>query len=401
MVSHRDKRMNELSYQSYQEELVRLRRHFHTWPEVSMEEKETAKYVFEYMKNLGLEPQMTGENGVVAMVWAPEAIREKCHTVAVRSEMDALPIQETREVPWKSKNQGVMHACGHDGILAAGLVLAKICVRYQKDLPVNVKFIFQPGEENGQGTQMMLDAGVMENPHVDEFVMYHYVNDAPLGMELHRGASTAAIGSVILKIQGKSVHWCSAQHGKDSIRAGAKIIEAAYEINESYQGKGPFIVGIGMFQAGTAKNVVAQEAVLSGTLRACYLEDYEKLRTLFLEKLAVIEKETGTKIEAEIDEEPIPPIINDDELVDLGLHTGKEIWGDDCRLVTQLYLSGDSAAYYFRRARGIFMVFTAEKPKEENYPLHNGQFDFSEDVLWKSVASLHQFILNMNNQWER
>lgn len=348
MVSHRDKRMNELSYQSYQEELVRLRRHFHTWPEVSMEEKETAKYVFEYMKNLGLEPQMTGENGVVAMVWAPEVIREKCHTVAVRSEMDALPIQETREVPWKSKNQGVM-----------------------------------------------------ENPHVDEFVMYHYVNDAPLGMELHRGASTAAIGSVILKIQGKSVHWCSAQHGKDSIRAGAKIIEAAYEINESYQGKGPFIVGIGMFQSGTAKNVVAQEAVLSGTLRACYLEDYEKLRTLFLEKLAVIEKETGTKIEAEIDEEPIPPIINDDELVDLGLHTGKEIWGDDCRLVTQLYLSGDSAAYYFRRARGIFMVFTAEKPKEENYPLHNGQFDFSEDVLWKSVASLHQFILNMNNQWER
>lgn len=389
--------MNKISYLSYQEELVRLRRHFHTWPEVSMEEKETAKYVFEYMKDLDLEPQMIGENGVVVMVWAPEEIRDTCHTVAVRSEMDALFVQETNEVPWKSKKEGVMHACGHDGIVAAGLVLAKICARYQKDLPVNVKFIFQPAEENGQGTQMMLDAGVMENPHVDEFVMYHYVNDAPLGIELHRGASTAAIGSVILKIRGKSVHWCSAQHGRDAIRAGAKIVEAACEINESYQGKGPFIVGIGMFQGGTAKNVVAQEAVLSGTLRACYLEDYEKLRALFQEKLAGIEQETGTRIEAEIDEEPIPPIINDDELVDLGLLTGKEIWGEDCRLVTQLYLSGDSAAYYFHRAKGIFMVFTAEKPKEKNCPLHNGRFDFSEEVLWKSVETLHQFILNIKS----
>ena len=152
-----------------------------------------------------------------------------------------------------------------------------------------------------------------------------------------------------------------------------------------------------MFQGGTAKNVVAQEAVLSGTLRACYLEDYEKLRALFLEKLAVIEQETGTRIEAEIDEEPIPPIINDDELVDLGLLTGKEIWGEECRLVTQLYLSGDSAAYYFHRAKGIFMVFTAEKPKEKNYPLHNGKFGFSEEVLWKSVETLHQFILNIKS----
>ncbi len=170
-----------------------------------------------------------------------------------------------------------------------------------------------------------------------------------------------------------------------------------------------------MFQGGTAKNVVAQEAVLSGTLRACYLEDYEKLRALFQEKLAGIEQETETRIEAEIDEEPIPPIINDDELVDLGLLTGKEIWGEDCRLVTQLYLSGkeiwgedcrlvtqlylsgDSAAYYFHRAKGIFMVFTAEKPKEKNYPLHNGRFDFSEEVLWKSVETLHQFILNIKS----
>lgn len=387
--------MEKISYSSYQEELVRLRRHFHIWPEISMEEKKTAKYVFEYLKKLGLEPQMIGEIGVTVMVWAPEKIRETCRTVAVRAEMDALPVQELNEVPWRSQKEGVMHACGHDGILAAGLVLAGICVRYREILPVNVKFLFQPGEENGQGTQMMLDAGVMENPHVDEFIMYHYVNDAPMGMELHRGVSTAAIGSVILKVKGKSAHWCSAEQGRDAIRAGAKIIEAAYEINESYRGKGPFIVGIGMIEGGTAKNVVAQEAVLSGTLRASYLEDYEKIRQLFLEKIRQIEKETGTQVLAEIDEEPIPPIINDNAMVDLGMKTGKDIWGEDCRLVTQLYLSGDSASYYFQRARGIFIVFTAEKPGEKNYPLHNGKFDIQEGILWRSVATLHNFLLKL------
>ena len=151
-----------------------------------------------------------------------------------------------------------------------------------------------------------------------------------------------------------------------------------------------------MMQGGTAKNVVAGEAVLSGTLRACYLEEYEKIRKIFINKIRQIEKETGTQIQAEIDEDPIPPIINDDDMVDLGLETGKQVWGEDCRLVTQLYLSGDSAAYYFRRARGIFMVFTAGKQEEENYPLHSGRFDIQEEILWKSVASLHRFLMRID-----
>lgn len=229
--------MNRIPYSSYQEELVSLRRHFHMQPELSMEEKETAEDVFQYLKSLGLEPEKIGENAVTVMVWAPEERREHCKTVAVRAEMDALPVQEQNEVPWKSRRDGVMHACGHDAILATGLVLAKLCTEYRNQLPVNVKFLFQPAEENGQGTQIMLDAGVMENPHVDEYLMFHYVNDAPLGMELHRGVSTAAIGSVRLEIHGKAAHWSSSGQGIDSIYAAARIVEAVHEINRSYQSK--------------------------------------------------------------------------------------------------------------------------------------------------------------------
>lgn len=385
--------MNRIPYSSYQEELVSLRRHFHMQPELSMEEKETAEDVFQYLKSLGLEPEKIGENAVTVMVWAPEERRKHCKTVAVRAEMDALPVQEQNEVPWKSRRDGVMHACGHDAILATGLVLAKLCTEYRDQLPVNVKFLFQPAEENGQGTQIMLDAGVMENPHVDEYLMFHYVNDAPLGMELHRGVSTAAIGSVRLEIHGKAAHWSSSGQGIDSIYAAARIVEVVHEINRSYQSKWPFIVGIGMIQGGKAKNVVAEETVLQGTLRTCDLNEYYELRNIFLDRIRGIEAETGTVITAEIDEEPIPPIVNDDSMVDRGLEVGEEIWGENSRLVTQLYLSGDSAAYYFRYARGLFAVFTAEKQGEKNYPLHNGRFDFDEEVLWKAAATLHSFLL--------
>lgn len=273
--------------------------------------------------------------------------------------------------------------------------MAKICTEYQEQLPVNVKFIFQPAEENGQGTLMMLEAGVMENPHVDDYVMFHYVNDGPMGMELHRGAASAAMGSVILKIRGKAAHWCSSELGIDSIYAAAKVLDAIHEINENFESQSPFVLGIGMIEGGKAKNIVAQETVLQGTLRSCDLTDYRKLREIFMSELARIEKETGTVIEAEVDEEPIPPIINDDGMVDLALKVGEKIWGEDSRLETQMFLSGDTAAFYFQHARGIFMVFNARKEGEKNYPLHNGKFDIREDVLWKSVATLHQFLLHL------
>lgn len=387
------KRSGGIPYENYQEELVKLRRHFHKYPELSLEEKETADYVYDYLEQLGLKPERPCEHGVTAVIWAAEEKRSGCGTVAVRAEMDALPVQEQNPVPWRSCRDGVMHACGHDGILAAGLVLAKICVEYRHLLPVNVKMIFQPAEENGQGTGMMLDAGVMEHPAVDKFLMYHYVNDAPLGMELHRGVSTAAIGSVWIRVRGKSAHWSSSGQGIDAICAAAKVVEAASELNRTFLSPWPFVVGIGMIQGGKAKNVVADEAILQGTIRTCDLGEYECLRNEFLDKIKEIEAVTHTQIEAEIDEEPIPPIVNDEGMVDQGLQVGEKVWGTDSRLVTQLYLSGDSAAYYFRYAKGLFLVFTAAKPGEENYPLHYGRFDFHEDILWRSVETIHRFLL--------
>lgn len=160
-----------------------------------------------------------------------------------------------------------------------------ICVQYQEKLQVNVKLIFQPAEENGQGTHIMLDGGIMENPKVDYFVMFHFVNDASAGMELNKGASSAAIGSVKLTIKGRSSHWCTYELGIDTIDAASRVLESIRYLNATYQTSSPFILGIGKISGGNAKNVVADETILEGSLRTCKIADYHELRNLLLSDL--------------------------------------------------------------------------------------------------------------------
>lgn len=223
-----------IDYRAYQDELLALRRHFRQWPELSLQEKATSAYVEQYLTDLGLQVRRVGEYGLTAMIWAgashektdavpcvgPTPVRVETReaaigqapqsaglsstvrpTVAVRTEMDAIAVPDQLETPWKSRNDGVCHACGHDANIATVLVLAKICVEHQAELPVNVKLMFQQAEENGEGTALMLNAGLMRDPTVDYFVMIHYANDAPDGMELHKGASSAAIGRMRLTVR--------------------------------------------------------------------------------------------------------------------------------------------------------------------------------------------------------
>lgn len=386
----------ETYYKSFQEELVSLRRHFHQFPEVSEQEYQTAEYIEKYLRDLGLEPERVAKTGVVVMIWASKRVRDICETVAVRAETDAVYVKEKNDFPWKSQNSGVMHACGHDANIACGLVLAKLCVQSQELLPVNVKLLFQPAEENGQGTRLFLEEHVMENPHVDRFVMFHFANDFPAGVEFHRGPSSAAIGSVVLKIKGKASHLGNAATGIDSILAAAQVVQMVDRVNREFQSDVPHVVGIGMIHGGKAKNVVAEETILQGTIRSCSMSEYQRLRSILLEELEKIATETRTRIMADVDATPIPPIVNHDEMVDLGLAAGEKVWGKDCRLVTQLYLSGDSAAYYFDYAKGVFMVFTAKKEGVENHPLHSSYFDFDEKVLWKATETLHQFLMGFS-----
>lgn len=386
-----EKEMGEIMMidEKYQEELVNIRRHLHAFPELSLEEAQTSKYIYHYLTNLGLQVNKVGDYGLISTIYAPS---QPAKTVAIRLEMDGVAVKEENEVAWKSQNEGVMHACGHDAIMACGMVLARLCSENREKLPVNVKFIFQQAEENGKGTQMMLDGGVMENPKVDDFILFHFVNDATSGIELHKGASSAAIGAVHIKITGKSTHWATQELGINAMEVATEVLYAIQTINQNYVSNSPFVLGVGLVQGGTARNVVAGEVEMQGTLRACRIKDYMNLKQELMLALEKIKRNTKALIEYEITPDPVPPIMNDDALVDLGLEVGQNIWNNHCQLTSTEYLSGDSAAYYLENCRGIYCIFTAKKENEEAYSLHNGKFDIDENVMGKALMFLYQFI---------
>lgn len=384
--------MPKIQYREFQNEVVYLRRQLHSNPEMSLQENQTAKFVEEYLHDLGLETTRIGDNGIVAMIWANDP---NTKTIGLRAEMDAIPVQEKTDHSWKSHNEGLMHACGHDAIMATVLVTAKLCVQNRDLLTNNVKIFFQPAEENGKGTDIMLDGNVMNDPKVDYFTMIHFANDAPLGVELNKGASSAAIGAIKIEISGVASHWALPERGVDTVEVAGKILNCIYDLNKHYSSTSQFVLGIGKINGGTTSNVIADHTSLEGTLRAVKLSDYHTLRKMLLDELNKIQVSTKAKITIDISETPIEPIVSDPELVDIGLEAGKEVFNDQSRLVTSEHLSGDSAAAYFNYARGIFFVFTAERTDQMNYSLHNGRFDIDENILWMAVATMHKYILSL------
>lgn len=381
--------MNNNIFENYQSEIVRLRRHFHSYPELSLKEFNTAAYIEKYLNKNGILTTRIGECGITAVIYsdAPSA-----KVIAVRAEMDAIAVDEENTVEYKSKNKGISHACGHDAIMACTLVLARLCNENRRLLNNTVKFIFQPAEENGEGTDIMLDGGVMISPDVDYFIMFHFVNDASYGMEVQYDSASAAIGKIEVNVCGKSAHWCNFDKGADAILAAAAFTLKLNELNKTYNSNLPFITGIGTVNGGTAKNVIASDVYMEGTLRASKREDYYKLYKLIFDIASEIEKTYNVKIDMDITKEPIPPIINDKYLVDTALECGVQIWGENCRLVDKHFLSGDSASYYFNYAKGVFIVFTAGIEGDTNYPIHNGKFNMDENRYYDVVKTIFSML---------
>lgn len=174
-------------FKNYHNEIVRLRRYFHSHPELSLKEYATADHIQKYLNKNAILTKRIGECGIIAVIYSEDP---NAKVIAVRAEMDAIAVREENDIEYKSLNKGVSHACGHDAIIACALVLAKICNENKSKLNNTIKFIFQPAEENGEGTDIMLNGGVMNSPDVDYFVMFHFVNDAPYGMEVQYGSAS-------------------------------------------------------------------------------------------------------------------------------------------------------------------------------------------------------------------
>lgn len=371
-------------------EVIKIRRYLHKYPEISEKEYNTCKYIRNYLNNIGIKNNVVGETGAVGTL-----IKDKdLPTVAIRAEIDALPINEENTFEYKSKNNGVMHACGHDGITAVVLGLAKLLSENKDKLNCNVKFIFEPAEEVGKGAKKLIEEKVLEDPKVDNMIIFHFANSDTIGMEIQKHISTATIGRVSINILGKSSHWGDAKEGIDAISISGKVLNIIDKMNNSLKDKGPFILGIGMINGGVKNNIMADSVRLEGTLRAVGDDKFNYLLNYLEEKTKILSEESGAKIEVNL-ESKLPSVVNDYNLVQIGRKIGEDIFKERFVLGEKVYLAGDNAAYYFQKTPGIRMVFFAKKENEINYPLHNSKFDFNEDIFYYALSTIYQMILSI------
>ena len=371
-------------------EVIKIRRYLHKYPEISEKEYNTCKYIRNYLNNIGIKNNVVGETGAVGTLIKDEDFP----TVAIRAEIDALPINEENTFEYKSKNNGVMHACGHDGITAVVLGLAKLLSENKDKLSCNVKFIFEPAEEVGKGAKKLIEEKVLENPKVDNMIIFHFANSDTIGMEIQKDISTATIGRVSINILGKSSHWGDAKEGIDAISISGKVLNIIDKMNNSLKDKGPFILGIGMINGGVKNNIMADSVRLEGTLRAVGDDKFNYLLDYLEEKMKILSEESGAKIEVNL-ESKLPSVVNDYNLVQIGRKIGEDIFKERFVLGEKVYLAGDNAAYYFQKTPGIRMVFFAKKENEINYPLHNSKFDFNEDIFYYALSTIYQMVLSI------
>lgn len=384
--------MKKTEFSQYEEEVIRLRRHFHQYPELALQEFQTSAFIQKYLEELGYQVRHVPPTGLIA---EHPCMKNREKMVVLRAEMDALPVQECTGLAYASRNKGCMHACGHDGILAVALTLAKI-LSGQKDFPVAVRFLFEPAEEIGEGTVRMLDGGALDKDKgrkADGFLMFHYACDQPLGMAVHKGQASAMIGKMEILIKGKSSHWCQAEKGIDSIYAAGLVVQKVHEISRDYVGKGPHVAGIGTIHGGEYPNVISDQVKLVGNIRACYREDFEQLKKALEQAFHKVEEVTGAQVCLSFPKDPVLPFANDPTLTAIAADTGRTIFGSHFLLEgeDELFLTGDNAYRYYQQTKGLFCVFLAAVPGEE-HPFHHPKFQIDERILLPSVQTLYEII---------
>lgn len=371
-------------------DVIKIRKHLHMYPELSGQEYKTSGYIKDMLDSSGIPSEIIGATGVIGTILVDKSFP----TIAVRAEIDALPIAEQTGADYQSRNPGVMHACGHDGIAATALGLAKLLNHHKEILKCNVRFLFEPAEEIGQGAKTLIKAKALENPKVDKIIVFHYTNSLPIGMEIQSGVSTAMIGRISITIKGKSSHWGERENGVDAISVSAKVISAINSINDVYTSKLPFVIGIGIINGGVRNNIMADSVEMEGTLRAFQADEFHAIYDCLRSKMEQIASETYADITVSLLSQ-IPAICNSPDLVEIGMNAGKEIFGNQCVLGNQPYLAGDNAAYYFQLVKGLRIVFFAKKHGDDNYPLHNPKFNFDEDIFPYAIATLYNLIISL------
>jgi len=374
--------------QALQPQLVAFRRQIHQHPELGFKERITAAEIAAKLTEWKIPHQIgIAQTGIVAMIQGRKT-SFRLKTLAIRADMDALPIQEANDVPYKSQHDGVMHACGHDGHVAIALMTAYYLSRHQNDFAGMVKIIFQPAEEGPGGAKPMIEAGVLKNPDVDAIIGLHLWNNLPLGtIGVRSGALMAAVELFSLTIQGKGGHGAMPHQTVDSIVLGSQIVTALQTIvSRSVNPIDSAVVTVGEFHAGTAKNVIADTATLSGTVR--YFNP--DLADFFQHRIEAIVSGICASHGATYKLDYLklyPPTINDPKITDLVRAVATDIVDTPLGIVPECQtMGGEDMSFFLQQVPGCYFFLGSANPDRSlAYPHHHPRFDFDETALSTGV----------------
>lgn len=365
------------------DELIHIRRDLHMHPELGFEEFRTADFIEQYLKDLGLDPKRLAGTGVVATMAGTAMGASDGPTLMLRSDIDALPIQEENDVPYRSLNNGVMHACGHDAHTAMLLISAKVLVNYRDKIHGKVKFLFQPNEEIA-GAEIMVQEGALENPKVDAAMGIHIWTPLLSGqIGVTAGGVMASMDVFHLTIKGKGGHTGYPDSAIDPIICAASLIETAQRIQtRDISLLKPTALMFAKINSGTKNNIIPDEVELEGTLRYLYepTDEFNPARSLeeVVQSVCAVHRcgyEFSIKTENEV-------VVNAPEMVRLVREAALGIVENEQDVVEHRSMAGEDFAAYASRVPSAFIhLGTRDPDKGTDYPHHSPRFNIDEDTM--------------------
>lgn len=376
-----ENRIKELA-NTIKSEIIEIRHHIHSHPELSFQEENTAQLVEKYLKNIGLEPKRIGKTGVWAMI---NGNGNSNKTVALRADLDALPIQEKSNQPYASQNPGVMHACGHDVHASSLLGAAKILSNIKEHLNGNVKLIFQPGEEKlPGGASILIKEGVLENPKVDAIIGQHvmpFIHTGNVGFR--KGLYMASTDEIYITIHGKGGHGAMPHLCVDPVAISAQVIVALQQVvSRKAKPIVPTVLTFGKINSdGGATNIIPNSVKLEGTLRT--LDEAWRA-----ECKQLIKKITENTVEAYgataeiVIEDGYPFLKNDDTLTEKLISSAQQYMGTDHVESLDIWMAAEDFAFYSQNVPACFYrLGTRNESKGIVSAVHTNTFDIDEDAI--------------------
>ncbi|MEG0306550.1 MAG: M20 family metallopeptidase [Clostridium sp.] len=381
-------------------ELIQIRRNFHENPELDFDLYKTSEIIKKFLRDEKIEFYSCAKTGIVANIYG-EAEDKRDNTIAIRCDMDALPIEEKTEREYSSKTIGKMHGCGHDAHMTMVLGAAKLLNRHKKEIKGNVKLIFEPAEETSGGAKVMLEEGVLNNPHVDAIIGCHVDESLDVGtIGIKRGVAYAASNPFKITIFGKGTHGASPHKGVDPIIIACQVINSLQSIvSRETSPTSPAVITIGTIKGGTASNVIPDKVTITGIIRTMNLAEREYIKSRLVQMVELQVQSLRGRCEISVDES-YPCLYNDDNIFDVFQKEMNTLLGDDkVKILHEPTMGVESFAYFALEIPAMFyQLGCGNRQKGIIHPIHSSLFDIDEKCLQVGVAAHCTMAINYLNK---